>query len=54
MDFLDPLNPFDPAEDQDMTFPVSSAIDIIVLLNVEFTKAIPEVIFLFIFFFFLN
>ena len=35
-----------------MTFPLSSAIETIVLLKVEFTKAIPELISLFIFFFF--
>ena len=42
MDFLEPLNPFAPAEDHEITLPVSSAIEIIVLLKVEFTKAIPE------------
>ena len=35
VDFLEPLKPFAPAEDQAMTFPLSSAIEIIVLLNVE-------------------
>ena len=35
VDFLDPLKPLAPAEDQDTTLPLSSAIDIIVLLNVE-------------------
>ena len=35
VDFLDPLKPFAPADDQDTTFPLSSAIEIIVLLNVE-------------------
>ena len=35
VDFLDPLKPFAPAEDQAITFPLSSAIEIIVLLKVE-------------------
>ena len=35
VDFLDPLKPFAPAEDHEITLPLSSAIDIIVLLNVE-------------------
>ena len=35
VDFLEPLKPFDPADDQETTFPLSSAIDIIVLLKVE-------------------
>ena len=35
VDFLEPLKPFAPAEDQEITLPLSSAIDIIVLLNVE-------------------
>ena len=35
VDFLDPLKPFAPADDQETTFPLSSAIEIIVLLNVE-------------------
>ena len=42
VDFLEPLNPFKPAEDQEITFPCSSVIEIIVLLNVELTNAIPE------------
>ena len=54
VDFLDPLNPFAPEEDQAITLPLSSAIEIIVLLKVEYTYAIPEIIFLFTFFFFLN
>jgi len=37
VDFLDPLNPFAPAEDHAITFPLSSAIEIIVLLKVEYT-----------------
>ena len=51
MDFLDPLKPFDPADDQAITLPLSSEIVTIVLLNVALTKAIPEVIFFLIFFF---
>ena len=35
VDFLDPLNPFWPAEAHDITFPLVSAIEIIVLLNVD-------------------
>ena len=35
VDFLEPLKPFAPAEDHDTTFPLSSAIEIIVLLKVE-------------------
>jgi hypothetical protein len=35
VDFLDPLKPLEPAEDHEITFPLSSAIEIIVLLNVE-------------------
>ena len=35
VDFLDPLNPFCPAEAQEITFPLVSAIDTIVLLNVD-------------------
>ena len=37
VDFLEPLNPFAPADDQAITFPLSSAIEIIVLLKVAFT-----------------
>ena len=37
VDFLDPLNPFFPAEDHAITLPWTSVIEIIVLLNVEFT-----------------
>ena len=33
VDFLDPLKPLEPAEDHEMTFPFSSAIEIIVLLK---------------------
>jgi len=35
VDFRDPLNPLAPAEDQETTLPLSSAIEIIVLLKVE-------------------
>lgn len=37
VDFLDPLNPFFPAEDHATTLPWTSAIEIIVLLKVDFT-----------------
>ena len=37
VDFLEPLKPLAPAEDHDTTLPLSSAIDMIVLLNVEYT-----------------
>ena len=37
VDFLEPLKPFWPAEAQDTTFPFVSAIDTIVLLNVDWT-----------------
>ena len=37
VDFLEPLNPFCPAEAQEITLPFISAIDIIVLLNVDWT-----------------
>ena len=50
VDFLDPLKPFEPADDHATTLPLSSAIDTIVLLNVAFTKAIPVVIFFLTFF----
>ena len=52
VDFLDPLNPFWPEEAQDITFPSVSAIETIVLLNVDWTYAIPFVIIFFVFFFF--
>ena len=35
VDFLEPLNPFCPADAQETTFPFVSAIDTIVLLNVD-------------------
>jgi len=54
VDFLEPLNPLAPAEDHATTLPCSSAIEIIVLLKVEFTKAIPLEIFFFCLFFFLS
>ena len=53
VDFLDPLKPFWPAEAQEITFPLVSAIEIIVLLKVDCTYAIPFKIF-FLIFFFLN
>ena len=37
VDFLDPLKPFWPAEDQDMILPWVSAIETIVLLKVDWT-----------------
>ena len=51
VDFLEPLNPFWPADDQETIFPFVSAIETIVLLNVDWTYAIPLSIF-FLFFFF--
>ena len=44
-DFLDPLKPFCPADAHEITFPFVSAIDTIVLLNVDWTYAIPLRIF---------
>ena len=35
VDFLEPLNPFWPADAQETTFPLLSAIETIVLLNVD-------------------
>ena len=35
VDFLEPLKPFAPADDHETTLPLSSAIEIIVLLKVE-------------------
>ena len=35
VDFLEPLKPFWPAEAHDITFPLVSAIETIVLLNVD-------------------
>jgi len=37
VDFLDPLNPFCPADAQEITFPFVSAIETIVLLKVDWT-----------------
>ena len=51
VDFLEPLKPFCPAEAHEITFPLVSAIDIIVLLNVDWTYAIPLRMFFLIFFF---
>ena len=52
VDFLDPLKPFCPDEAQDITLPLVSAIEIIVLLKVDWTYAIPFKMFFLIFFFF--
>ena len=52
VDFLEPLNPFCPADAHEITFPFVSAIDMIVLLNVDWTYAIPFKIFFLTFFFF--
>ena len=35
VDFLEPLKPLEPADDQEITFPLVSAIEIIVLLKVD-------------------
>ena len=51
VDFLEPLNPFWPADAHDTTFPLVSAIDTIVLLKVDWTYAIPFNIFFLPFFF---
>ena len=37
VDFLDPLNPFWPADAHEITFPFVSAIETIVLLKVDWT-----------------
>ena len=37
VDFLEPLNPFCPADAHETTLPLVSAIDIIVLLKVDWT-----------------
>ena len=52
VDFLEPLKPFCPAEAHDITLPFVSAIEIIVLLKVDCTYAIPFKIFFLVFFFF--
>ena len=51
--FLEPLKPEPPAVAHDKVFPALSVIVTIVLLKVALTKAIPDVIFFLIFFFFL-
>ena len=51
VDFRDPLKPFWPADAHETTFPLVSAIETIVLLNVDWTYAIPFKIFFFPFFF---
>ena len=48
VDFLEPLKPFWPADDQASVFPFSSLIVIIVLLNYETTWATPLDTFFFI------
>ena len=45
VDFLEPLNPSAPAEDQEIVLPFVSVIVIIVLLKVALTWAIPTGIF---------
>jgi len=42
----EPLKPIVPADDQAIVLPCASEIVIIVLLNVEFTWATPEAMFL--------
>ena len=54
VDFLDPLKPLLPDDDQDIVLPVVSVIVIIVLLKVEFMWATPKGIFFFTFFLILN
>src|SRR5207302_9301951 len=46
VDLREPLNPLVPAEDQAIVLPWASVMVIIVLLNVAFTCATPEAIFL--------
>jgi len=50
VDFREPLNPCAPAVDQANAFPATSVMVIIVLLNVEWTWAIPDWTFFFSFF----
>ena len=52
VDFLEPLKPFCPADAHEITFPLVSAIEIIVLLKVYWTYSIPFKIFFLVFFFF--
>src|SRR6201995_1914999 len=46
VDLRDPLNPIVPADDQAMVLPCASVMVIMVLLNVEATRATPETMFL--------
>src|ERR1700677_5367076 len=46
VDLREPLKPIVPADDHEMVLPCASVMVIIVLLNVEFTWATPETIFL--------
>src|SRR5437868_6005733 len=46
MDFLDPLKPIVPADDQAIVFPCASVMVIMVLLKVALTCATPEAMFL--------
>src|ERR1700742_3896159 len=46
VDLREPLKPCEPADDQAMVLPCTSEIVIIVLLNVAFTCAMPELMFL--------
>src|SRR6185437_2328621 len=46
VDLREPLNPMVPAEDHEMVLPCASVMVIIVLLNVEFTWATPDTMFL--------
>src|SRR5688500_18257810 len=45
VDFRDPLKPIMPAEHQDTVLPCASVMVMMVLLKVEFTCAIPEIMF---------
>ena len=46
VDLREPLNPMVPAEDHEIVLPCASVMVIIVLLNVEFTWATPDTMFL--------
>src|ERR1700722_15332672 len=46
VDLREPLKPIVPADDHEIVLPCASVMVIIVLLNVEFTWATPETIFL--------
>ena len=47
VDFLDPLNPIAPDEDQEIALPCASVMVIIVLLKLAFTCATPDAMFFF-------